>query len=131
MTERRARVERPWPGHFIGASECRFFRTTDVNGYRVSTVGDYRPGETVNKILRLPADAPVPIGYRRLYETMVFPLHETATMECCDEHRDVPAVADWAGCGFAGYQTEAEAIAGHEVMVLQFTVRPAPAEIAG
>ena len=64
-------VPEPWeffdqPGHFIGASSCRFFVHTHVGPagkYCVSTVGDYHPGGV---------DEAVGIGLNRLYETMVF-----------------------------------------------------------
>ena len=55
-------------GHFIGAPHCRFHLHTHVNGYCVSTVGDYRTARQASK--------PEEIGCGRLYETMVFKLDD-------------------------------------------------------
>ena len=40
----------PHPGHFIGASNCKFIMNTYVNGYIVSTVGEYFPDAEVRRI---------------------------------------------------------------------------------
>lgn len=59
------------PGHFIGARNCHFHLHTHVNGYCVSTVGEWRPSGP---------DAPTEeIGHQRLYETMVFKLNAAGT----------------------------------------------------
>jgi hypothetical protein len=53
----------PHAAHFVGASSCEFRLATYVNGYIVSTVGEYIPRgsyEVQN------------IGWNRKYETMVF-----------------------------------------------------------
>jgi hypothetical protein len=58
-------------GHFIGANNCRFHLHTHVNGYCVSTVGEYYP--------RGRGEPQEEVGHQRLYETMVFPLIEDGT----------------------------------------------------
>lgn len=60
-------LKTPHPQHFIGASDCRFWRVSLVQRGQsrvvVSTVGDYHPmGEP----------RPVAIGRGRTYETFVF-----------------------------------------------------------
>jgi hypothetical protein len=53
------------PGHFIGGFNCQFRLNTYINGYIVSTVGEYCPS---------PDKKNQPLGYPKdsLYETMVF-----------------------------------------------------------
>lgn len=52
-------------GHLCVSSDCRFHLCTEVNGYLVSTVGEYYPyGEKTMK--------PVGLMPKDLYETMVF-----------------------------------------------------------
>jgi hypothetical protein len=101
------------PGHFIAADSCRFHLHTHVNGYCISTVGEYwmpqlpgRPAPT----------APTSIGYNRLYETMVFPLGDD----------DEPS--DWSGLECAAYNDADAADAGHEAIVRQYQLRGAKAE---
>ena len=61
------------PGHFCGASRCRWHLHTHFNGWCVSSVGEYKPAE-------LAGDEWEPLGASfddrggRLYETMVFAL---------------------------------------------------------
>jgi len=103
------------PGHFIGSSECQFGMTDVINGYIVSTVGDYRPpGATTMQ----------PIGFRHFYETMVFVDSGKRCVEpACEcglplhNGRDVD---------FAGYQTAAEAAAGHARMIKAYRVVARP-----
>lgn len=97
------------PSHFIGSASCRFGMTDVVNGYIVSTVGDYRP-EFANGEQET-------IGYNRYFETMVF---RDSGRRC--EISDcpcgcVPEPADFHEIAFEGYQTEAEARYGHARMV--------------
>ena len=62
------RKEHGWAGHFVGASHCSFRRNTHVSdGERtivISTVGNYQSSPN-NRY-------PVPIGYKKLYETYLF-----------------------------------------------------------
>lgn len=58
-------------GHLIVARSCSFHLHTHVNGYCVSTVGEYRS--------RGPYAAIEEIGCDRLYETMVFKLNAEGT----------------------------------------------------
>lgn len=53
-------------GHFVGGDRCRFHLHTHINGYCVSTVGEYFPKSS--------PDVMEPVGDGRMYETMVFRL---------------------------------------------------------
>lgn len=120
----------PHPGHFICASDCKFFLTTYVNGYIVSTVGEMFPDEQVREIyakskgitLEGMGDARrfdfmkkhgfVEIGLDRLYETMVFTARKAPDEEkdgqCCPFRMVSGAELD-----LAGYTTATEAYRGH------------------
>lgn len=92
----------PHPGHFICASNCQYHLNTMVNGYILSTVGEYFPDRDVRKTLaemkykfgQITEDifemliskkgdeydfyyrkhiGFEEIGFNRTYETMVFP----------------------------------------------------------
>jgi hypothetical protein len=76
-------IWRPHAGHFIAADRCRFRLATVVGDgkYIVSTVGEmvsYLGG----------SDGFEPIGFDRLYESMVFPTSEVEDM-CCQYDADV------------------------------------------
>jgi hypothetical protein len=110
------RIEYDWPGHFIGAKDCKFFRTTHVNGWRVSTVGEYRPRGCEE-------GPPEHIGLDRYYETMVFPLADAVCSCGCGAHE----VRSWSNEDFDAYQTESGAAAGHEAMVRRYAkITPTP-----
>lgn len=93
----------PCAGHFIGAGQCKFFKNTYVNGFIVSTVGEYRPsGKTVE------------IGFERFYETMVFKAKKS-DVSCCKYVQSSGRNID-----FAGYKTELDAEFGHYRMVFKY-----------
>ena len=58
-------------GHACCAHDCLFHMHTHVNGYCVSTVGDYRV-----RVKNRPAEEPEDVGFNRLYETMVFQIEK-------------------------------------------------------
>jgi hypothetical protein len=60
--------------HFIGASDCLFHMATEIGGYMISTVGDYRPRECDGS-----RGDRTSIGFGRDYETFVF---KTSGREC-------------------------------------------------
>lgn len=98
-------MKREWfgqAGHFCAARWCRFHLHTHVNGYCVSTVGDYHPPDR-NGCPQTAADT---IGVDRFYETMVFKLDANGGTES-----DV--------LGFAPYNDQGEANDGHEAMLLR------------
>ena len=64
----------PHAAHFCGAHECRFRMATCVGKYIVSTVGQYDPKHT---------GVFEEIGFRRLYETMVFIAKEATVCKTC------------------------------------------------
>ena len=86
----------PHPAHFIGARECMFRLATEVGGFIVSTVGQWRSttGED--------------IGLDRLYETMVFRSSPSPEQCGCVTQIDVTREVD-----FLGYNDPQEAYAGH------------------
>lgn len=110
--------------HFIGSEDCRFHITTLIGEYVISTVGDYAPRHRVSTVDERPmvaggrsVDAHT-IGYERYFETMVF-----KTTGPCDCGCGLP---DHSGSNidFAGYQTRAEANAGHEAMCQKYEALP-------
>lgn len=115
----------PHPGHLIVAANCRFHLNTMVNGFIVSTVGEYLPDSNVRELLassrgrhlegigdeRL-ADWMRKYGYEkigcdRLYETMVFRAIAAPATQCC------PFTIDGDDLDFAGYNDAASARIGH------------------
>lgn len=99
----------PHAGHFIGGNECRFHLNTYVNGYIVSTVGEYRP--------RGEAGPEVPLGPGRTYETMVFPARERTdeARGCCPY-----TAADWSELEAEGYNDAEAARLGHLRLVEKY-----------
>ena len=85
--------ERGWPGHFIGAHNCKFRRNTLVTGpeqaYVVSTVGLYQPERMCDF---------VDIGFIRYYETMTFLARDVGGYLDADvmSQIDMPAETPWA-----------------------------------
>jgi hypothetical protein len=67
-------IEQSCVGHFIGGNECRFHRNTYINGYIVSTVGEYFP---------MFMNGQQEIGYQRFYETMVFKAKKINPVPVC------------------------------------------------
>lgn len=105
-------VERPFRGHFCAANDCRFFRTTDVGDkWRVSTIGDYHQGGIGRR---------QEIGYKRFFETMVFPLSNKRCEGCGGPCDGAQLVADWSEMEADAYSNAAEAEAGHAVIVAKY-----------
>lgn len=89
-----------YPQHLIVAQNCRFRMATVVGAYLVSTVGDYRIGNS-NEMTTIGA------GKDSLFETMVFPVDGEAECGCC------PRVTDWNGLEQRRYATAVQAERGH------------------
>jgi hypothetical protein len=143
-TERQPR----WYGHaahFICGRWCRFHLATEVNGYLVSTVGEYWPERQVREIYAEVCDPAwlvenahrkgddfdraylqrfgyEDIGYERKYETMVFRAGEPCTAEGCNCG---PPTIDGSELDFEGYNTAGAATAGHMAMIEKWSARPA------
>ncbi len=97
------------PGHFIGASCCKFHLNTEVGGYIVSTVGEYQPDREVFEILKC-KEKYMEIGYNRLYETMVFKSKKTSEeFKCCP----FEAVIGGGELDMKGYNDSGSAYLGH------------------
>lgn len=105
----------PHAGHFIRGERCQFRLNTYVNGYIVSTVGEF-----VSSIK--PTDAPFQnIGSNRLYETMVF--HAKRSEHKCCPYRAMTGT----DLDSAGYNEADAACKGHLEMVKKWSrkrVRP-------
>lgn len=129
-----AAVWMPHAGHLIIGNKCQFHLATAINGYLISTVGEYVPDSVVRAILRrsrgretsLRGDAEErdfgfeEIGYGRLYETMVF--HATPTDEpnsCCPYRMASPVELD-----MGAYNTPEAAYRGHLAMVQKWGAEP-------
>ena len=95
----------PHPAHFICASDCKFFLSTYVGKYIVSTVGEYYPDSKVRDILGLVEYGEV--GSGRKYETMVFSAIKSGN-KCCPYKIEPLSEID-----SAGYNSAGEATAGH------------------
>lgn len=94
-------------GHFICADRCQFHMHTHVNGYCISTIGEMYSGY-------IPTGEPEPVGYKRLYETMVFRLNKRGDDLASGSEIDMKA-----------YNEEAAAAAGHMAMCKKYTAMEA------
>lgn len=126
----------PHAGHFILGHMCRFRLNTHVNGYIVSTVGEYVPDSAVRRISRdvrkwktdKIGDAEEydfirrtgddegygeDIGLGRKYETMVFKAKKS-------KHKCCPYEMTGSELDFYGYNKAADAYAGHMKMVRKY-----------
>lgn len=85
------------PQHLCVSASCRFHLGTLVGGrWIISTVGDYYRGEIRETV-----------GPNRYFETMVFRAGDDV------QHCGCPSVESWSEVDLEGYQTAAEATAGH------------------
>ena len=122
----------PHAGHFICANHCRFHLNTYVNGYIISTVGEYVPDSAVRKIARETRGRPTDLqgdaeedefgfeqlGNNRTYETMVFKARKS-DYRCCPYEMAVPNELD-----FQGYLDSGAAYKGHLAMVKKWQKKP-------
>lgn len=110
-----------WQGsaaHFICGDRCRFHLATIVGPWLVSTIGEYvsvldtqRQGESAGTS---------EVGYRRLYETMVFRAGAACTEPgCAGEYH-----ADGQEIDFEPANTRAEAYAAHARLCDLWATRP-------
>lgn len=117
------RKEMGHAGHFICGHMCQFRRNTYVNGFIVSTVGEYHPStvfEDGKLRARRDADPPETIGAGpHLYETMVFKAvaakKGTPGAECCPFRAETGDNIDGER-----HMTSDEAEAWHERTVLKY-----------
>lgn len=119
-----ARLYMPHAGHLICGNSCAFHLNTYLpTGHIVSTVGEYRPSFSrrhLDQLVKTGGKEPIrargddegfeEIGANRLYETMVFKAVAVGS-KCCPWSQESGADID-----FAGYNTAADATAGHEAM---------------
>jgi hypothetical protein len=105
----RVRRDFPKPSHFIGARKCRFGRTTAVNGFVISTVGEYYP-EGSTGMQRLGS------GSADFYETYVFRWKSFCEDPECN-CGGMPLIADYHEILGRRSATEDEALRDHEYFV--------------
>jgi hypothetical protein len=120
-------------GHFILGHECQFHLATYLgNGYLVSTVGEYRPDSKIREVLARARESKEPepefeeVGYKRLYETMVFRATPSKDPSVCCPWR----MAYGDELDMNGYNKPVEAEAGHYAMCRKWA-KEKPAEIGG
>lgn len=127
----------PHPGHFIGAKDCKFFMSTYVGKYIVSTVGEYFPDSRAREIYAQSRGIVLEglgderdfdymkrvgyeeIGYGRTYETMVFNAVKSPDKDtCCPWRQESGRELD-----FDGYKTPEAAYAGHLAMCKKWAAK--------
>ncbi len=119
----------PHPGHFICARDCKFFLNTWVNGYIISTVGEYFPQANTREVIAQCRGIALEgrgddrerdymkkigyekIGYDYLYETMVFKA-KVSESPCCPYK-----AVDYTSIDFKSYNDAGDAYAGHKAMI--------------
>lgn len=109
------REELGCPGHFICANDCRYRRHTQVENYRISTVGDlYFDKDPTRKTLGA--------GATSFFETLVFKLGPNF----CDDNEGCKCreVTDWGEVDGRRYSTAGEAHQGHEEFVKKYEGKP-------
>jgi hypothetical protein len=111
-------TERGWIGHFCGGHDCRFRRNTLVSYGKihivVSTVGQYRPGNT---------GSPITVGLDRYYETMIF--HAERILELywdADVTKEISVKGKWT-VSHKEDTADGEADAMHNASVLRIIKR--------
>ena len=130
----------PHPGHLIISNDCRFHLNTYVNGYIVSTVGEWWPDRVVREIhaevreLKWLEDNKhlkgddfdyaynekfgfMEIGMGRKYETMVFKAKKETSKQamCC------PYTQTGSDLDMDGYNDAVSAFKGHNKMVKKWS----------
>lgn len=100
----------PHAGHFIGGNSCSFHLNTHVNGYIVSTVGEYG---------RVEGRPWTPLGSNgELYESMVFPA-KGSKYACCRFEMRSPYEIETKR-----YLEPGTATAGHMALVEKYSDMP-------
>ena len=107
MSAAQKRIECGCAGHFICADRCRFRRHTQVNGFRISTVG--------NLFINGKRETIGSFGY---FETMVF--RTTGKPDPDNEGCGCEEVTSWEGLDCQRYDTAGQAQAGHESFVAKY-----------
>ena len=108
----KERKELGCAGHFIGGAECRFTRHTQLEHYKVSTVGNYFPSRKEEHPQRRP------IGLSGFFETMVFPTGSEP--QPGSEGCGCRVVISWIELECQRYDTAGEANDGHEAAVERY-----------
>lgn len=100
------------PAHFIGANDCQFRLATYVNGFIISSVGEYKPMFSNKPDWQ-------EIGWGRTYETMVFKARKaTGENECA---ACLYVVSDFSNIDMEGYDSAKAAYAGHIAMCEKYS----------
>lgn len=133
MIERSKWIWMPHPAHFICANDCRFFLSTRIGKYIVSTVGEYFPDAPVREIFAESrgvtlegmgdarrADYAKKVGFEEIgcgrhYETMVFKSRKSRR-KCCPYE-----ITSGLNIDFDGYINSESAYKGHLKMCLRWS----------
>lgn len=124
----------PHAAHFICGRSCAFHLATHVNGYIISTVGEYHPSTSRDArgdlrmapgggiLARRDGEKPEEIGAGRLYETMVFRARKMEWAEVTKpEDRCCPyEIVSGDNIDFAPYNHPGDAYAGHLKLVKKY-----------
>lgn len=110
-----------WPraSHFIGSESCSFGMTTVVNGYIVSSVGDYRSAAYGGERQTLGA------GDDDFYETYIFKPGGYCEIEGC-HCGGIPRPVTWTEIDGKRFATESECRDGHAAFVEKYAKEPTP-----
>jgi hypothetical protein len=92
----------PHAGHLCVSDRCKFHLNTYVNGYIISTVGEYKSQ------IESESEEFDDIGANRKYETMVFKAKKS-DVGCCPYE----AIIEGESLEFEGYNDPLEARIGH------------------
>lgn len=131
----------PHAGHLIVREWCQFHLCTYVNGYIVSTVGEYWPDRDVRRVLHSEdkkllslcgdqfdayyrrAYGFEEIGDGRRYETMVFiaEKREKDDYQCCPYY-----IGEYVQNAFEAYDTAQKATQGHMKFCFEFDEKTFP-----
>ena len=99
----------PHAGHFICGERCQFRLNTHVNGFIISTVGEFVP------VSKMDGAAFEEIGYKRLYETMVFKAKKSKHGCCAYVQKNGNNI------DFAGYNKPTDAYNGHMKFIRKYS----------
>lgn len=131
----------PHAGHSIVKDSCQFHLCTYVNGYIVSTIGEYWPDRDIRRIIHREDQKLISlkgdefdayyrrcygfeeIGDERRYETMVFIAEKRKQddYQCCPYH-----IGEYVSDAFDGYDTAEKATKGHMRFCFEFDEKTFP-----
>lgn len=98
--------------HLCVASKCKYGKTTTIDGYIISSVGEWYPGRPMD-------DGMCEIGYGRFYETIVFKWDDEFCTEAdCD--CGVPVISELCELDAMSSNDRETTDLNHELMVARW-----------